>query len=121
MGLLFVPTGYVQIYRNRIVVRVPAENTIFEETGDFSHPRMLIGKFKAAEALLVRALASAYPAKFLKPRPALIIHPKEVLEGGLTEIEERVLTEMGLGAGARLVRIWQGADLSADEVAGFTF
>jgi len=119
MGFLTTSFVYVKIYKNRIVSQIPSENKTIENVGEFSHPRMLIGKFKEAVKLLSHALKLAYPAKFLKPNLILIIHPKETLEGGLSEIEERVLMEMGLEAGARQVKIWQGHDLSRDEIMGF--
>jgi rod shape-determining protein MreB len=92
---------------------------LLEESGDFSHPRMLIGRFQTAEKLLQAALKKAYANRFLPQRPVLIMHPKEILEGGLTEIEERVFQELGLGAGAREVKIWLGADLDAEGVKNF--
>jgi rod shape-determining protein MreB len=119
MGLMATSFGYVKIYKNRIVFQFPSENKTVEKVGEFSHPRMLIGKFQEAENLLKHALKSTYPSKFIKPSLVLIIHPKEILEGGISEIEERVLMELGLGAGARQVKIWQGHDLSTDEIRGF--
>lgn len=114
--LFFTPVGYAQIFKNRIRLSVPATGTVVEEIGEFSHPRSLLGQFSVGEQTLARALARAYPARFLKPRPFLILHPKEIVDGGLTEIEERALAEMGLGAGALRVKIWQGADLSLEQL-----
>jgi rod shape-determining protein MreB len=118
---LFTPVGYVQLYRNRVVLSVPSKGIVVEETGDFSHPRSILGQFLAGEQTLARAVTAAYPGRLLKPRPALIVHPKEVLDGGLTQIEERALTEMALGAGAFQVAIWQGPDLDPAQVAAFDF
>jgi len=92
---------------------------VFE--ANFSHPRMLIGDYEVAERLMTLAIKEAYPTVVFPPTPRLVMHPKEVLEGGFTEIEVRVLKEMALAAGARAVGVWQGADLSADEVAMFKF
>lgn len=118
---LFTPVGYVQLYRNRVLLSVPSKGLVVEETGEFSHPRSLLGQFLAGEQTLARAVAAAYPGKLLKPRPALIVHPKEILEGGLTQIEERALTEMALGAGAAVVAIWQGPELTPAQVDAFDF
>lgn len=115
----FTGTGYVQVFRNRIVLSVPSRGIVIEERGAFSHPRSILGQFQVGERTLARAVAAAYPGKLLRPRPALVVHPKEILEGGLTEIEARALTEMALGAGASMVGIWQGPDLTAEQVDSF--
>lgn len=120
-NLLFTPTAYVQVFRNRFVVTIPESGIQMEISGDFSHPRMLIGKFVEAEKLLQGLLKAAYGKTLLPQRPRVVVHPKEALEGGLTDIEERVLMEMVLGAGARQVKIWQGEDLSSDALAALKF
>lgn len=124
-SLFMAPPVYVQVFRNRFVVSLLASGVRVEGTGDFSHPRMLIGKFQAAEQLLRQLLQEAYEeahGKSVFPqRPLVVVHPKEVLEGGLTDIEERVLMEMALGAGARRVKVWQGDDLRVETMAAVTF
>lgn len=40
----------------------------------------------------------------------------ERCEGGLSQVEERVLHELAAGAGARKVVVWVGAELSDGEV-----
>lgn len=121
LGLLFSPVGYVQVFRNRIVLSVPSRGLVVEEEGAFSHPRSILGQFQAGEQALRRAVAAAFAGKLLTPRPNLIVHPKEILEGGLSEIEQRALTEMALGAGAVRVAIWQGPDLAPEQVDRFDF
>jgi len=110
------PVVYAQLFKNRIRLSVPAKGVVVEEHGTFSHPRSLIGQFQEGELALARALAKAYPTKLLTRRPRMVIHAKELLDGGLTQIEERALMEMGLGAGAMKVKIWQGADLSPQQL-----
>jgi rod shape-determining protein MreB len=48
--------------------------------------------------------------------PKLAIHPLEMTDGGLAEIEERVFREVTLGAGASKVVVWTGHQLGDDEV-----
>ncbi len=121
LEFFYTPIGYVQVFSNKIKVNVPSKGIVIEELGDFSHPRTILGQFLIGEQTLAKALAKAYPAKFIKPRPALIVHPKEILEGGLTEIEERALQEMALGAGASRAKVWQGNDLSIEQINSFKF
>jgi rod shape-determining protein MreB len=112
----FIPIGYAQVFKNRIKLSIPVKGIVVEEFGEFSHPRSLIGQFEVGEKAMAKAISRAYPGKLIKPRPFLVIHPKEILEGGLTQIEERALMEMGLGAGASRVKVWQGADLDTEQL-----
>lgn len=114
------PLVYVQVFKNKIRLSVLGESTVSEEHAAFSHPRSLIGQFVEGQQALTRALAKAYPTKLLTRRPRMVIHAKELIEGGLTQIEERALMEMGLGAGAVKVKIWQGADLSPQQLEEIT-
>ena len=82
----------------------------------FSHPRMLIGNFISAEAALKKVVRQVSSGSFLMPSPTVLMHPMEKLEGGLSQIEERVLREKALGAGARKAVLWTGHVLSDTEV-----
>lgn len=118
----FLPAPlYVQIFRNKLVIQLPSEGKTLVKEGAFSHPRMLVGDFEAAESLLKSGLQEIHTGSFLAPRPQVILHPKELLEGGLTMIEQRVLLEMALGAGARQASVWLDDDLRKEEVESFTF
>lgn len=80
---------------------------------------MLVGEFEIAERLLKDGIKEAYSGGLLLTRPHIIMHPKEALEGGLTMIEQRVLRELALGAGAVKTYIRIGPDLSKEEVEAF--
>jgi rod shape-determining protein MreB len=47
----------------------------------------------------------------------VVIHPLEKIEGGLSQVEERLFHELAVGAGASKVVVWAGAPLSDAEVA----
>ncbi len=112
---------YVQVFRNKLVIQNPSDGKTVVKEASFSHPRMLVGEFETAESLLKTGLQEIYAGHFLTPRPQVIMHPKEMLDGGFTMIEQRVLQEMALGAGARQAKVWLGADLSKEETENFTF
>ncbi len=82
-----------------------------EVTNPFSHPRLLIADFNRAEKVLMQGLREVNPAKFIAPRPMVIIHPMDKLEGGLTDIECKVYRELALGAGAIEVHLHVGEAL----------
>ena len=55
-------------------------------------------------------------SKIFAVSPQVLIQPLEMLEGGLSEVEERVLKEIAIGAGASKVVVWVGRELSDAEV-----
>jgi rod shape-determining protein MreB and related proteins len=109
---------YARISSNRIVLRnvLSGKEMTFVTDQPFTHPRMLIGHFVHAEMLLKKAIQQLLVHSLLKPAPSILMHPLENLEGGLSQIEERVLREMALGSGARKAVIWTGSALSDNEV-----
>ncbi|TVV39629.1 rod shape-determining protein [Thalassolituus sp. C2-1] len=76
------------------------------------HPRLLIADFAYAERLLRYGIASVYEKIVLPRSPVLIIQPMEKTEGGISDIERRMYTELGLSAGARKVYVHDGAPLA---------
>lgn len=77
------------------------------------HPRVLIGDFALAEKYLQWLLRKAGG----RSSPRLVMQQRDCLEGGLTEVELRVLRELALGAGAREVLVVEGAQqLSLEQV-----
>jgi rod shape-determining protein MreB and related proteins len=114
----FENTVYVVVKRNQFRVRHIESSTeaAFEAQPPFSTPRLLIGQFQAAESLLKRAVKQMAKSGFLSVSPQVVIHPLEMLDGGLSEVEERVLREVAMGAGASKVVVWVGPQLTDAEV-----
>jgi hypothetical protein len=48
--------------------------------------------------------------------PTIVIHPLEMVEGGLSEVEEKTLTEIGYTLGAVRVIVVTGPELSDSDV-----
>ncbi|MDP2228410.1 MAG: hypothetical protein Q8J78_13130 [Moraxellaceae bacterium] len=116
---LLAPRGYVQVFKNKMVISIPSRGISVVKEANFSHSRMLVGEFEIAEQLLKEGIKEAYSGGILLTRPQIIMHPKESLEGGFTMIEQRVLRELALGAGAAKTYIRIGQDLSKEEVEAF--
>jgi rod shape-determining protein MreB len=114
---MFKRTLYVQIRENRIDVRNVGESRTVQAVAQtpFSHPRMLVGDFTAAQACL-KALADRARGAGLALKTEMLVHPMDKLEGGLTQIEDRVFRELAAGAGASKAVVWAGAPLSDAEV-----
>jgi rod shape-determining protein MreB len=106
---------YVQVRPDRFLVRTITNHKSIERASPapFSHPRTLVGNFTVADALLKSLIAEA-KSGFLKPD--IVIHPMERVEGGLSEVEERVFHELALGAGGSRVVVWVGPALTDSEV-----
>lgn len=79
-----------------------------EVINPFSHPRSMVSNFTYAEKIIQHAIRCLHTNKLISPAPRVIVHQLEKNEGGLTEIEERVLRELASGAGAREVTIYCG-------------
>lgn len=82
----------------------------------FTHPRSFVADFYGAEKLLQHGLYEMYKSQFFKPAPRIIMHQLEKTEGGLTNVEERVLRELAFGCGARDVVIYVGDKLDSNGV-----
>jgi rod shape-determining protein MreB len=82
----------------------------------FTTSRCLIGQFVRAETLLKEALKRLPKDGFLRLATRIVIHPVDMVEGGLSEVEERVFREIALGTSAAKVVVWVGHPLSDAEV-----
>jgi rod shape-determining protein MreB and related proteins len=87
----------------------------------FAHPRSLVSDFTLAHQLLTAFAARLGSGGWLKPSPQVVIHPLGEHEGGLTQVEIRVLHELALGLGASKVVVWQGASLSDEQLLAWEF
>lgn len=100
------------------VVKAVGSAAILETGGNidivnpFSHPRSLLADFAIAEKLLRYLFKKLSDSRLFRPAPAVVIHPMEKLEGGLTDVEIRAFSELALGAGAREVFVHQEGELN---------
>src|SRR5262245_11492254 len=108
---------YVRISIDRIDVRNVRSGLVSGEVADpaFSTQRLLIGQFMVAQELLrgtVKAVVGWWPFRTRR----LVMHPLERLEGGLSQVEERVLQELAASVGSRHTVVWVGESLSDEDV-----
>lgn len=82
----------------------------------FKHPRLLIANLELGQQVLRGFLKKLYPSVLLPRQPVLVLHPRIDPEGGFTDIEIRALHELGRGAGASRVIVWQGRELLPREL-----
>ena len=107
---------YIRIYENIIHIRNINDRKEIElsATSPFSTERLLIGNFTVAQSLLRKGLKIITGKQFYAP--FIVIHPIEKIDGGLSQVEERVLKDLAIIAGAQKVVVWVGHELSDDEV-----
>ena len=114
---MFIAHLYLGLSVNRVLLRNVDTGRSVERVPDspFSHPRMLVGDFTSAQAVVKAAVTDVRGAGFAR-WIRLLIHPTQCIDGGLSQVEDRVLRELAGGAGAGKVVVWLGGDLSDDEV-----
>lgn len=109
-------TIYIRVHYNRMRLRraETGEEVDLNATEAFSHMRSVIADFPKAESLLKNGLKSLKKLT----SPTVVIHAVELIDGGLTQIEERALHELCLSAGAGRAIVWQGHELTDEEIIG---
>jgi len=95
----------VEIYKDKMVLRHAGGDISVRPARPYSSTRLLIGTFVPAVECLKEGLREIGVKGFFKSKPTLNIKPCELTEGGLSEIEERCLQELGYSAGAGRVNL----------------
>jgi len=110
---------YIRIRENTLIIRsvINPKKITVKAKEPFSTKRLLVGQFSVAERLLKAALQQFEKSLLLSPD--IIVHPLEKTDGKLSEVEEKVLKELALSAGARMVRLWVGAELTEEELCAW--
>lgn len=85
-------------------------------TNPFAHPRVLVSNYAVAEKLLQHAFRLVSKGFWLRAAPVAVMHVTEDLEGGLTDVERRALRDLAAGAGARMAYVWEGRELTNEEL-----
>ncbi len=98
----------VKVFANQMVLTADGKTISVEPSTPFTSTRLLVGTFIPAVECLKEGLSKLGATGFLKGRPRLLILPQIMTEGGLSEIEERCLREVGFSAGAGKVEVRLG-------------
>jgi hypothetical protein len=111
---------YIKVSEDRFEAKNISTNGEWESVNSptpFSTERLLVGTFSNAEPVLRKLVKNILPKGLIRMRPKVVIHPLSRVEGGLSEIENRVFEELAGGAGALVVVIHVGDALSDEEVS----
>ncbi len=74
---------------------------------------MLISDFTTAQHQLKEVVKSV--RRGIRA-PEVLIHPMELIEGGITQVEYRVFVELAIGAGASKAAVYSGPVLSTESI-----
>ncbi len=109
-------TIYIKIYENRIYVRnIDACKEIsLSSESPFTTERLLIGTFTVAKTLITKGIKIIMGKQFFAP--TILMHPIEKVDGGLSQVEERVLRDLAISVGAQKVVVWVGHELTDNDV-----
>ncbi len=120
MRNLFNETLYVKVFKNRFQIRHVERKIEIQSSAlePFTTTRLLIGEFTKSQQVLKAGLKKILSGRWYSPAPKIVIHPMEMVDGGLSEIEARILREVAMSAGARKVVVWVGHELSDHEILG---
>ena len=114
--MLFSNTIYIRIYENRVHIRNIDDRKEIEltTTSPFTTERLLIGNFTVAQTLLTKGVKIVMGKKFFAP--IFLMHPIEKIDGGLSQVEERVLKDLAIIVGAQKIVLWVGHELTDKDV-----
>lgn len=87
----------------------------------YRHPRTLIADFILAELALKSMIPRVAPRSWFSPSPVIVMHPLAQLTGGLTQVEIRAIHELAVGVGARRALVWEGDELTRQQVLTLDF
>ncbi len=90
------------IFENKIVLTAKGNTVTVLPKKPFTTTRLLVGTFMPAVDCMKEGLSQIGALGLLK----LIIQPRVMTEGGLSEVEERCLLEVGHSAGAGKVEVF---------------
>jgi len=115
LSIFKIPIYYVKIKKDSFDVRCAnsGRSIVLNATRPFSTKPLMIGEFSVAEKLLGEAF-SQFPKSLISP--IAVIHPLDMIDNKLSEVEEKVLHEVAMSAGARKVKIWIGDELTDSEL-----
>ena len=105
---------HARIRRDRIEVtnlRSGARASV-EALAPFTTQRLLVGDFQAAVDTLVTALARVDVLRSMFKAPRILMQPLEMVDGGCSPVETRVLHEVARAAGAIETIVEEGEELS---------
>jgi hypothetical protein len=114
---LIKATVYVKIRKNQFDMKYVEENkeTSLTAFPPFTTQRLLVGEYAAAEHLFKKGVKELIGAVWIPPMFRIVMHPLEMTEGGLSQVEDRVLQQLASSMQPRKIKVHVGDELSNDD------
>ena len=114
---LIKATVYVKIRKNQFDMKYIEEQkeTSLTAFPPFTTQRMLVGEYGAAEHLFKKGIKELIGSVWIPPLFRIVVHPTEMSEGGLCQVEDRVLQQLASSMQPRTIKVHVGEELSDDE------
>lgn len=112
---MFAETIYIKIDKNFMMAKNLSAEGHWQSQhagASFTNNRLLVANFSIAQTTLSTLLQAVKSPGFLPKKLTLVMQPMQMIEGGLSEVEQRVYKELGLGAGAQHVYLHTGNELN---------
>jgi rod shape-determining protein MreB len=89
-------TVYVKVSKNQFRVRHVADKkeVTVSAIEPFTTNRLLVGEFAVAEKYLKEGIRKIHEGRWFAASPVIVIQPLEMIEGGLSQVEEKVLRNL---------------------------
>ena len=115
MSFLAAQCLYIRVYPNKVRVRnvTTQKETSKDAAEPFTSQRLLIGHYTHGERTIESAVKEVL-GNTLRP-PKVLIQPMAMCEGGLSQVENRVLLELAETMN-RKAKVWVGAELTDAQV-----
>jgi len=113
------PTLYAQLRAGSLkITNIDSGKAYETAAAALGHPRTLIADFQQFEEMLSAAVSKVTESgRFIRTAPRIVLHPLEVIEGGITPVEVRAMKEAAMNIRATEVLVWLGEELSASNFA----
>ena len=115
---LIKATVYVQIHKNQFDMKHIEEDKSTSLTAfpSFSTQRMLIGEYSVAEHLFKKGVKELIGSVWIPPMFRIVMQPMELTEGGLCQVEERILHQLAGSMQPRTIKVHLGDALGDEDV-----
>lgn len=109
---------YFKIWKNEVEIIDVEKGIKLKEKSNtpFSSLRLLIADFEIAEEFFKKVLKKLKKNNKIMRNYSILCHPMELTEGGLSETEKRIFLESCGRLNGRLVKIWEGDELTNRQV-----
>ncbi len=109
---------YVKLWKNEAQITdvLNGKSTREKSNIEFSNDRLLIADFYKAISFLKSLINKVKKDSLVKRYNSILVHPMELIEGGISEVELRIFVETFESVGGRVVKVWDGEELDRKQV-----